>query len=84
MTRSYAPDVRNPLIHLPAAQAMRALPPEARAALRILLKDLSADCRARAKKAWATHKAPMAAYWKAQAVYANHAQRLLADNQQET
>ena len=78
MTRSTAPDVRNPLVLLPAAQAMRDLPPEARAAMRALLKELSADCRARANKAWATHKAPMAAYWKAQAVYANHAQRLLA------
>jgi len=78
MTRSSSPDVRNPLVHLPSAQAMQTLPPEAKAALRALLKDLSADCRARANKAWATHKAPMAAYWKAQAVYANHAQRLLS------
>lgn len=78
MARSNSPDVRNPLVHLAAAQAMRELPPESKAALRALLKELSADCRARAAKAWATHKAPMAAYWKAQAVYANHAQRLLA------
>lgn len=77
MSRSSKPDVRNPLLALPAAQAMLALPPEARLALKLLLKDLSKDCRKRAIKAWESHKAPMATYWKAQAVYANHAQRLL-------
>jgi len=77
VSRSTKPDVRNPLVHLPAAQAVADLPPEARAALKRLLRELSADCRARATKAWVSHKAPMAAYWKAQATYANHAQRLI-------
>jgi len=69
--------VRNPLLALPSAQALADLPPESRAALRALLLDLSADSRARAEKCWRTHKAPMAAYWKAVAVYANHTQRIL-------
>lgn len=77
MTRSGRADVRNPLVILPAAQAMRTLPPEARAALRALLRDLSSDARSRAQVSWRKHKAPMAAYWKAVAVYARHAAGLL-------
>lgn len=77
MKRSNTPDVRNPLVSLPGSAAIQALPPEARAALKVLLRDISRDARGRAQKAWTTHKAPMAAYWKAVAVYANHAQRVI-------
>ena len=77
MTRSSKPDVRNPLVHMDAAVAIQALPVEARNALKLLLKEVSKDARGRANKAWTTHKAPMAAYWKAVAVYANHAQRIM-------
>lgn len=76
-TRSSKPDVRNPLVHMAAAQSMQNLEPAARDALKALLKEISKDARARANKAWVTHKAPMAAYWKAVAVYANHAQRII-------
>lgn len=69
-------DVRNPLLGMPAAAKIAALPPEARAALRDLLREISADARARADKSWRTHKAPMACYWKAVAVYAGHASRI--------
>jgi hypothetical protein len=75
--RSSKVDVRNPLLALPAAAQMQALPPEAKAALKALLVEIRNDCRARAEESWRKHKAPMAAYWKAQGVYANHAQRLL-------
>lgn len=75
--RSNQPDVRNPLVGLPSAQAMQNLPPEARAATRQLLKEISADCRQRANECWRKHKAPMAAYWKANAVYARHMALLL-------
>lgn len=74
--RSIRADVRNPLLQLPAVQALAKLSPECRAAMRGLLRDISADARARADKCWKQHKAPMAAYWKAVAVYANHASRL--------
>ncbi len=57
--------------------AMRALPPESRAALRALLRDIATDARVRAEKCWRTHKAPMAAYWKAVAVYAGHTARAI-------
>jgi hypothetical protein len=76
-TRSNRIDVRNPLVALPSMQQILALPPESQAALRALLKDVSADARTRAEKCWRTHKAPMAAYWKAVAVYANHTARAL-------
>lgn len=74
--RSIRADVRNPLLMLPAAQEIASLPVEARRALRSLLRQISADARERAEKCWRTHKAPMAAYWKAVAVYANHASRI--------
>lgn len=73
MSRSAAAVVRNPLVDMPAAQRIRDLSPEARDALGQLLREMSADARLRAEKAWRTHKGPMAAYWKATAVYARHA-----------
>jgi len=75
--RSLRTDVRNPLCLLPAAQELCGLPEDSRKALKALLRQVSADARLRADKCWKTHKAPMAAYWKAVAAYANHAQRLL-------
>lgn len=78
-TRSLRADVRNPLVTLPAAAEIAALPAPAKAALRHLLKQISADARERAEKCWRSHKAPMAAYWKAVAVYANHASRIAKD-----
>lgn len=75
--RSAAREVRNPVLALPGARALAALPAEQRAALRALLLDLRADANARAAKSWRTCKAPMAAYWKAVAVYAGHIARAL-------
>lgn len=72
MTRSTRPDVRNPLLRLPAAPDIAALPPEAREALRNLALDASKAWRALAEECWRSHKAPMAAYWKAMAVNARH------------
>jgi hypothetical protein len=75
-TRSNQAAVRNPLLALEAAQRITSLPPEARAALKALLLAIRADAQVRAEKCWKMHKAPMAAYWKAVAVYAGHASRL--------
>ncbi len=75
--RSLRTDVRNPLLALPAMQQLLELPVEQRAAMRALLREVAADARARAEKCWRTHKAPMAAYWKAVAVYAGHTARAL-------
>jgi hypothetical protein len=75
--RSSRSDVRNPLLALPSVQAFATLPAPAREALRALLLDLAAAATWRANESWRRHKAPMAAYWKAVAVYARHAARLL-------
>lgn len=76
MTRSIQADVRNPLLRLPAAQAIQDLSPEARAAIGSLLAEIATDARQRAEQCWKKHKAPMAAYWKAVSVYAGHARKL--------
>ncbi len=75
--RSTSAQVRNPLLSLPAAGRLADLSPDARSALRSLLLDIRQDAQARAEKSWRSHKAPMAAYWKAVAVYAGHIARLL-------
>lgn len=75
--RSFRKDVRNPLCSLSAVEKLQDLAPEAQAALKAVLREISSDARIRAEKCWRTHKAPMAAYWKAVAVYANHTQKLL-------
>jgi hypothetical protein len=75
--RSNRPDVRNPILALPASAELLALPNESREALRRLLLSLSEDAASRAQKCWRTHKAPMAVYWKAVAVYAKHIARAI-------
>ena len=68
---------RNPMVELPAAQALRELDPSVRSILRTLLLDLRSDARRRAEKSGRTRKPPMAAYWAAVAAYAGHLARLL-------
>lgn len=70
-------EVRNPVLALPSARRLSALPPEAAAALRAILIDIRVDASVRAQESWRKHKAPMAAYWKAVAVYAGHIARSL-------
>ena len=75
--RSERPETRNPILSLPSAAMLSNLDPDAKAGLRALLLDLRADAHARADESWRRHKAPMAAYWKAVAVYAGHTARVL-------
>lgn len=77
LTRSLRTSVRNPVLALPAMQRALKSGRLERMILREILLDISADARARAEKCWRTHKAPMAAYWKAVAVYAGHTARAL-------
>jgi hypothetical protein len=77
MARSLRPEVRNPILGLPAAAALHRLHPEVRAALGALLRELSADAAQRAESAWRKHKGPMAAYWRSVAVYSKHISRAL-------
>jgi hypothetical protein len=69
--------VRNPILALPGLARLQALPPASRDALSILLHDLAADARVRAEHSWRRHKAPMAAYWNAVAVYSRHIARAI-------
>lgn len=77
MPRSSSPLVRNPVLALPAMAAIRDLPADSRADLGALLRELADDAQARADHCWKRHKAPMAAYWKAVAVYARHIARAI-------
>ena len=78
MNRSVRATVRNPILALPGAALLQSLPPDSRAALRAVMLNIRDDCRVRAADCWAKHKAPMACYWKACGVYANHIARVLA------
>lgn len=75
--RSNQAEVRNPVLSLPSAQRIHDIPPESRAALAALLRDLSADARERAQKSWRSNKGPMAVYWKAVGAYATHLYRAI-------
>ena len=73
--RSSRAEVRNPILMLPGVGRLLSLPLPVRQALAALLDEIAADARERANKCWFKHKAPMAAYWKAVAVYARHIAR---------
>lgn len=64
---------KNPLLMLPAAQKILALPdsPEKRL-LEQLLRDLRADALETAEKSWRKRKGPMANYWLSTATYCRH------------
>jgi hypothetical protein len=62
----------NPLLKLPAAQKLAALPADQRATIETLLRELRADADHLAEQAWKKRKGPMAAYWRAVATYARH------------
>ena len=70
--------VRNPLLAHSATVKLKSLPEPVRHLIRDLCRELALDARVRADKAWKTHKAPMAVYWKAVSVYAGHLARALA------
>lgn len=75
--RSLRREVRNPILALPAIRRLQMMPADTREALTALLGELSQDAAMKADHAWRRHKAPMAAYWKAVAVYARHTARAL-------
>ena len=75
--RSTRREIRNPVLGLPAIRNLQAMPVEIREALAAVLTALAKDSSARADHAWRRHKAPMAAYWKAVAIYARHTARAI-------
>jgi hypothetical protein len=73
--RSNRAEVRNPVLALPAFKAVHDLPDPVKLALAALLDNLSKDAEAKAESSWLKKKGPIAAYWKAVAVYSKHASR---------
>jgi hypothetical protein len=68
----------NPLLALPAARAIAALPQAQRRPLERLLRELRAQANEQAELAWARRKAPMAAYYRAVSSYARHCAHVLS------
>lgn len=68
----------NPLLKLPAAQRLLALPPEQREVIEALMRDLRRDADKLAEQSWKKRKGPMAAYWRAVATYARHVAHALS------
>ena len=77
MSRSSRADVRNPALKLPSIAKLQALDEDTRGILVDILRELQLQSRDTAEKCWKTHKAPMAAYWKAVSVYAGHIARAI-------
>ena len=75
--RSAKAEVRNPVLKLPAARSVLALPVEQRRPLGILLRQLAFEAEVEAEKAWKRRKGIMAAYWRAVAIYSKHLARAI-------
>ena len=76
--RSARRGVRNPVLLLPAAARLCALPLAPRQLLGDLLREIARDADVRAERAWKKRKGPMAAYWRATSTYAKHIARAIA------
>lgn len=62
----------NPLLRLPAGQALLELPEEDRRRIEAVMRELRDQANKEADTAWKRRKGPMAAYWRAVATYARH------------
>lgn len=67
--RSALAETRNPILGLPSARAIQALPIEQRRPLGILLRELARECDVKAEDTWRARKGIMAAYWRATSTY---------------
>ncbi|RYF54857.1 MAG: hypothetical protein EOO29_54565 [Comamonadaceae bacterium] len=68
----------NPLLRLPAGQALMELPQEDRARIEAVMRELRFQANAEAESAWRRRKGPMAAYWRAVSTYARHTAHALS------
>ncbi|KWU22265.1 hypothetical protein [Achromobacter xylosoxidans] len=68
----------NPLLRLPAGQALQQLPKADRERIEAVMRDLRDQANSEAETAWRRRKAPMAAYWRAVSTYARHIAHALA------
>jgi len=62
----------NPLLNLPAGRKLLELPPEQRAPIEAVLRELRDQANTEAENSWKKRKGPMAAYWRAVSTYARH------------
>lgn len=62
----------NPLLKLPAGQALLKLPAAERQSIEAVMRALRDQANVEAETAWRRRKGPMAAYWRAVATYARH------------
>lgn len=68
----------NPLLRLPAGQALQQLPKADRERIEAVMRCLRDQANVEAETAWRRRKAPMAAYWRAVSTYARHIAHSLA------
>lgn len=70
-------DARNPILRLPAVQAILGRSVDDRRILAMLIRDLGTAASAEADNSWLRRKAPMAVYWSGVAKHARRVSRLL-------
>lgn len=78
--RSNLPEVRNPLLGLPAAQdliELLAANPELARRVKRLALDLKAQCRANEVEAYRKRKGPLVQYWMSTGTWARHLAALI-------
>ena len=76
--RSARNEVRNPLLAVPAVvEALRALDPSQREALRIVLRAVREIALVKERESYRKRKGPMVSYWMATATYAKHAANVI-------
>lgn len=75
--RADLPEVRNPVLALPAFQAILGLDAGVRAALAALLYDLAAQAREKSASELRRNKPWMFVYWRCIGTYARHIARAL-------
>lgn len=75
--RSARREVRNPVLALPSAHAIMALPVDQRRPLGTLLRELAKEADHQADKTWRKRKGIQAAYWRAVSTYAKHLARVI-------
>lgn len=81
VARSTRPEVRNPLLGLPAAQdfaeALAAAPPEVRQAFKRLLGELKVQCREKEVESYRKRKGPQVQYWMSTGTWVKHLRALV-------
>lgn len=72
VARANLPEVRNPILRLPAAQELMALPADQRAVIKRILRDLKAQCRVEEARVYRQRKGPLVQYYMAMGTIMGH------------